>query len=104
MIIKNIRKESEDNNSFRQILWTGRNSQLVLMSIGIGKEIGTETHDDVDQLLFIQSGLGKADLNGEVTEISDGSVIIVPSGTKHNIINTGESDLKLYTVYSPPEH
>jgi len=86
-------------------LFTAPHSQLVVMSIAVGEEIGEETHSDVDQFLRIESGEGKAVLDGEETQISDGSAVVVPAGVKHNFINTSaDKALKLYTIYSPAEH
>jgi len=100
----NIIKETEVNNYFRKVLFTGERSQLVVMDIPAGEEIGEETHAHVEQTLFFLSGTGKAILNGEETEIGAGDVVIVTSGTKHNFINTGTDSLKVYTTYAPPNH
>lgn len=102
--IANIEDKTEGNDYFREVLFTAPHSQLVVMSIAVGEDIGEETHDNVDQFLRIESGEGKAVLDGEETSISDGYCVVVPAGTKHNIINTGSSALKLYTVYSPANH
>jgi mannose-6-phosphate isomerase-like protein (cupin superfamily) len=101
--ITNIEKETKDNSDFRRVLYTAKNSQLVLMNIKPGEEIGEEVHK-LDQFLRFEEGVGKAILDGVESDISDGSAVIVPAGTKHNFINTGEGDLKLYTIYSPPNH
>lgn len=101
--ITNIEKATRENEDFRQVLYTGRYSQLVLMSLKPGEEIGEEVHG-LDQFLRIEEGKGKAILGENEYEIEDGSAIIVPAGTKHNIINTGDTNLKLYTIYSPPNH
>lgn len=101
--ITNIEKLSLENTDFRRVLYTAKNSQLVLMSIEVGDDIGEETHH-LDQFLRIEHGLGKAVLDGVEHDLEDGTAIVVPAGTKHNIINTGDVALKLYTVYSPPEH
>jgi mannose-6-phosphate isomerase-like protein (cupin superfamily) len=93
-----------ENTDYRRVLYTGKNSQLVLMSLKPGEEIGMETHH-LDQFLRFEKGTGKAILDGVEHEISDGFAVIVPAGTAHNFINTSAAeDLKLYTVYSPPEH
>lgn len=92
------------NEYFRQEVVTGTHSQVVLMSIPPGGEIGEEIHPDVDQVLVFVSGEGKAILNGEQSLVAANSLCFVPAGTTHNFINTGTSDLKLYTVYAPPEH
>ncbi len=95
---------AQKNQNFRQEVVTGTHSQVVLMSIPPGGEIGEETHHDVDQVLVFVSGEGRAVLNDEQSSITANSLCFVPAGTKHNFINTGSSDLKLYTVYAPPEH
>ncbi|MDQ6659456.1 MAG: cupin domain-containing protein [Chloroflexota bacterium] len=95
---------AQKNQNFRQEVVTGTYSQVVLMSIPRGGEIGEETHHDVDQVLVFVSGEGKAVLNDEQSSVTANSLCFVPAGTKHNFINTGSSDLKLYTVYAPPEH
>ena len=101
--IANIEKLSLENKNFRKVLYTDKNSQLVLMSLLPKEEIGAEVHT-VDQFLRVEKGVGKAVLNDVSQNISDGSVIVVPAGTKHNIINTGKDDMKLYTLYMPPHH
>ncbi len=102
--IDNIEKSTLENTNFRKVLYTAKNSQLVLMSLKPMEEIGEEVHT-LDQFLRIEKGIGKAILDGMEHEISDGSAVIVPAGAKHNIINTSmNAELKLYTIYSPPEH
>lgn len=101
--VDNIEKETVDNNNFRKVLYTGKHSQLVLMSLKAGEEIGEEIHD-VDQFLRVEKGSGQAILDGVTHEVQDGSAIVVPAGAKHNVINTGEGELKLYTIYSPAHH
>mgnify|MGYP003394789117 FL=1 len=101
--VTNIEKESLENKNFRKVLYTDKNTQLVVMSLLAGEEIGEEVHD-VDQFLRVEKGMGKAVLNGISHDILDGSVIVVPTGTKHNIVNTGSEDMKLYTLYMPPHH
>ncbi|MCR4324749.1 MAG: cupin domain-containing protein [Candidatus Curtissbacteria bacterium] len=103
-LVTNIEKTTLENNDFRRVLYTAKNSQLVVMSLKPGEAIGEEVHD-LDQFLRIEKGKGKTILNGQETPIKDGSAIIVPQGTKHNVVNTSQTeDLKLYTVYSPPNH
>ncbi len=93
------------NDYFREVLFTGPHIQLVVMSLQPNEDIGTEVHEAVDQFLRIESGEGKAILNGEESIIGDGSAIVVPAGTEHNIVNTSpDKKLKLYTIYSPAEH
>lgn len=102
--ITNIEKLSLENEKFREVLYTAKNSQLVLMSLKPNEEIGAESHQ-LDQFIRCEKGTGKAILDGVEHEISDGFVVMVPSGTKHNIINTSsDNPLKLYTLYSPPNH
>lgn len=101
--VGNIEQDTLANSNFRKVLFTAKNSQLVVMSLKAGEDIGEEVHD-VDQFLRIDQGTGKTVLNGVETPISDGFAIVVPAGVKHNIINTGETEMKLYTIYSPPNH
>lgn len=102
--VTNIEKASLKNSYFRQVLYTAKNSQLVVMSLKPGEDIGSEVHQ-LDQFIRCESGQGRAVLNGVEHEISDGFVVVVPSGIKHNIINTSaDKPMKLYTLYSPPNH
>lgn len=101
--VTNIEKLSLENDNFRKVLYTDKNSQLVLMSLLTGEEIGEEVHD-VDQFLRVEKGTGTAILSDISHNIADGSVIIVPAWTKHNIVNTGYGEMKLYTLYMPPHH
>jgi mannose-6-phosphate isomerase-like protein (cupin superfamily) len=101
----NIEKETLENTNFRKVLYTGKHSQLVLMSLKPNEEIGMEVHPDNDQFFRFEKGNGKCIIDGNSYELADGSVIIVPAGAQHNIINTsGSEDLKLYTIYSPAHH
>ncbi len=103
--VGNIEKDTAKNSDFRQVLYTGRYSQLVLMSLKPGEEIGMETHDDVDQFFRFEKGEGMVVIDEVKHAVKDGCAAIVPSGAKHNVINTSKTlDLKLYTIYSPPEH
>lgn len=95
---------AEQSDDFRRVLWTGEHTQLVIMTIPPGGEIGAETHDDIDQILAFVSGIGKAVVSGRTTEVTAGDVVVVPAGAKHNFLNTGVNPLVLYTVYGPPEH
>jgi mannose-6-phosphate isomerase-like protein (cupin superfamily) len=104
MFLANIKHTAKENTDFRKVLFTGKNSQLVVMSIPVGGEIGEETHPAIDQILFFVDGDGDAILNDAPTPIKEHVVVFVPAGTKHNFKNTGDEDLKLYTVYSPPAH
>ena len=100
-----IEKKTEKNDYFREVLFTGPHSQLVVMSLNVGEDIGLETHPDTDQFIRIEEGKGKAVLDGEEFELEDGSAIVIPAGTQHNVINiSSKKALKLYTVYTPPEH
>jgi len=101
--ITNIEKLSLENTNFRHVLYTDKNSQLVLMSLRPGEDIGEEVHD-VDQFLRVEKGTGTALLNDVAHELGDGSVVVVPAGVKHNLINTGRDEMKLYTLYMPPHH
>jgi mannose-6-phosphate isomerase-like protein (cupin superfamily) len=100
----NIIEKAKRNTFFREVLSTNTKSQLVVMSIPPGGEIGEETHDDIDQILFFIEGNGEALLAGEKKSIEPNHLVIVPAGTLHNFINTGAVDLKLFTIYAPPEH
>ncbi|HSD57442.1 MAG TPA: cupin domain-containing protein [Methanotrichaceae archaeon] len=103
--LTNIEKKSLENKYFREVLFTGPHSQLVVMSIAPGEDIGMETHKDVDQFIRVEAGAGKAILNGKEHNLEDGSAVVIPAGTQHNIVNSSRSEpLKLYTIYSPPEH
>ncbi|OGD83663.1 cupin [Candidatus Collierbacteria bacterium RIFOXYD1_FULL_40_9] len=100
-----IEEETIKNNNFRKVLYTGKFSQLVAMSLLPGEEIGEEVHDHVDQFFRFEVGDGKAILNGEEILFKSDDVVVVPAGTKHNIINTSTTEtLKLYTIYSPANH
>ena len=102
--VANIEKAAEENNNFRKVLYTARYSQLVVMSLKPGEEIGEEVHD-LDQFFRIEQGEGKAILDGIDHPLADCSAIVVPSGTRHNIINISSGQaMKLYTIYSPPNH
>lgn len=101
--IPNIEEETLKNSYFRKVIYTDPRMQLVLMSIEPGENIPKEVHD-LDQFIRIEAGEGKAILNGEEFSLKDGSVVIVPKGTEHEIVNTGGEPLKLYTIYTPPEH
>ncbi|MEJ7622640.1 MAG: cupin domain-containing protein [Pyrinomonadaceae bacterium] len=103
--ISDIERKTLENSNFREVLFTGPHSQLVVMSIEPGDEIGLETHDGIDQFIRVEAGQGRPILNGEEHDLADGSAVVIPSGTEHNIVNVSESEsLKLYSVYSPPEH
>ncbi len=100
----NIEKETIENNDFRRVLYTSNGMQLVLMALKPNEEIGEETHDDVDQFFRFEQGEGKVIIDDTIHLVEDGDAVIVPRGAKHNVINTSSEVLKLYTIYSPPEH
>ena len=101
----NIEKGTLGNNNFRHVLYTGKHSQLVLMSLKPGEEIGEEVHKTVDQFFRFEKGEGIVSIDGVKQKIADGDAVIVPAGAWHNVTNTSKTaDLKLYTIYSPPEH
>ncbi len=100
-----LESETLKNNDFRRVLYTGKHSQLVLMSLAPGEEIGMEVHSHLDQFFRFEKGEGKVIVDGNVYNVKDGSGAIVPAGAQHNVVNTSKTEaLKLYTIYSPPEH
>ena len=102
--VVDIEKATKENKNFRKVLHTAKNSQLVVMSLGPGEEIGEEVHD-LDQFIRIEKGKGNAVLDAVEHKIEDDYAIVIPAGAKHNIINTSkDKEMKLYTIYSPPEH
>jgi len=92
------------NTNFRTVLATGPHAQIVVMSIPPDGEIGAETHENLDQVLTFVDGVGQATLGSEASAVSAGHLVLVPAGTHHNVVNTGKVDLRLYTVYAPPQH
>ena len=103
MFAEDIKKLAKENDNFRKVIHTGEHSQLVLMSLKPGEEIGEEIHQ-VDQMLFFVDGEGEAILSGETKSFKEHDVVYVPAGTKHNFKNTGDEPLKLFTVYAPSQH
>jgi mannose-6-phosphate isomerase-like protein (cupin superfamily) len=101
--VTDIENDTVTNKNFRKVLYTGEHSQLVLMSLKPKEDIGEEVHD-VDQFFRIDEGSGKVIINGKEQKISDGFAIVIPAGAKHNVVNDGKKDLKLYSLYSPPHH
>jgi mannose-6-phosphate isomerase-like protein (cupin superfamily) len=100
-----IEKHTLDNADFRRVLYTGKNSQLVLMSLAPGEEIGMEVHEHIDQFFRFEAGEGAVFIDGAKHNVRDGDAVIVPAGAQHNVVNTSpRAELKLYTIYSPPEH
>ena len=102
--IGDIEKLTEENTDFRRVLYTGKNLQLVLMSIPPGGEIGEEVHDDRDQFFRVEAGRGEVLIDGKKTKVESDDAIIVPAGARHNVVNIGKEPLQLYTLYAPPEH
>jgi mannose-6-phosphate isomerase-like protein (cupin superfamily) len=102
--VGDIEDLTEANANFRKVLYTGKNLQLVLMSLLPGEEIGEETHPDRDQFFRIETGKGEVWIDGHCTKVEGDDGIVIPAGAKHNIRNTGDERLRLYTIYGPPEH
>ncbi len=100
-----LEQETKKNTDFRRVLYTAKYSQLVLMSLRPGEEIGSEVHGDRDQFFRFEQGEGKVVIDGVEHKVKDGDGVIVPAGARHNVVNTSKTaDLRLYTIYSPPEH
>lgn len=100
-----IEKATLENENFRQVLFTGEHMQLVLMALKPGEDIGLETHPDIDQFIRVEAGTGRALVGDEEFDLHDGSIVVIPAGSRHNVTNTSSSEsLKLYTIYTPPEH
>lgn len=95
---------AEKSADFRRVLWTGEHTQVVVMTIPVNEEIGTEVHEGTDQILTFVSGTAKVVLDGSTKSCVQGDLVAVPAGAEHNVVNTGENPLILYTVYGPPEH
>jgi mannose-6-phosphate isomerase-like protein (cupin superfamily) len=108
--VGNIEQATVENETFRTVLFTGEHSQLTVMSLGPGEDIGREAHEDVDQFLRIERGRGRVELSraedrvDETHDVEDDWAIVVPAGLWHNVVNTGDGELKLYSIYSPAEH
>jgi mannose-6-phosphate isomerase-like protein (cupin superfamily) len=101
----NIEKDTLGNSNFRRVVYTGKQTQLVLMSLKSGEEIGEEVHKTVDQFFRFEKGEGIVSIDGVKHKVADGDAVIVPAGARHNVTNTSKTtELKLYTIYSPPEH
>jgi mannose-6-phosphate isomerase-like protein (cupin superfamily) len=99
-----IEQQTTSNSDFRRVLYTGHHLQLVLMTLQAGEEIGAEIHKDRDQFFRFEEGRGQVDIDDNTYDVVDGSGVIVPAGARHNVRNTGDDPLKLYTLYGPPEH
>ncbi len=103
--VTDIERATLENDDFRRVLFTAPALQLVLMTLPPGEEIGEETHEDHDQFIRVEKGTGRVLLDGEEKPLADGSAVVIPAGVRHNVINTSrDTSLKLYTLYSPPEH
>jgi mannose-6-phosphate isomerase-like protein (cupin superfamily) len=100
----NIEQLTLQNNYFRHVLYTANNMQLVLMSLKVGEDIGLETHPENDQFFRFEAGQGKVVVNDKEFTVKDGDTVVIPKGSKHNVINTGNSELKMYTIYAPAHH
>ena len=101
---KNVRQQVMVNTNFRQVLETGPHTQVVMMSIPPGGEIGEEVHPDNDQVLYLIDGAGQVILDGQASDFNSGDLVLVPAGTKHNFITSDGTDMKIITMYSPPHH
>jgi mannose-6-phosphate isomerase-like protein (cupin superfamily) len=101
--VVNVKKAAKENDFFRKVLFTAKKSQLVLMALQPHEEIGAEVHE-VDQILYVVDGEGKVVLDGADQEFEKGMIVVVPAGVKHNVINTDDEPMKLFTVYAPPQH
>ena len=102
--VGDIEDLTEENEKFRKVLYTGKYLQLVLMSLNPGEEIGEEVHDDGDQFFRVEEGEGEVIIDGVTHPVEDDIAVVVPAGARHNVRNTGDEPLRLYTIYSPPEH
>ena len=100
----NIERATLANEDFRRVLYTGRNLQLVTMTLQPGEEIGAEVHEDRDQFFRFEEGQGMVDIDGKANPVEDDFAVIVPAGARHNVRNTGDRPLRFYTLYGPPEH
>ena len=103
--VTNIERDTLENEDFRRVLFTGPNTQLVLMTLQPGEEIGLERHEGRDQFIRVEAGTGVVRLNGVEKRLEGGSAVVIPAGAEHNVVNTSQREpLRLYTLYSPPEH
>lgn len=102
--VANIEELTQENRNFRRVLYTGKHLQLVLMSLLPGEEIGDEVHETHDQFFRIEIGQGEVWIDGNHSMVKSDDAIIVPAGARHNVVNTGDKPLRLYTIYAPPEH
>ncbi len=102
--VANIEEATIDNEDFRRVVYTGKNLQLVLMTLPPGCDIGEEVHEDIDQFFRIEEGEGEVWIDGDANRVEDDFAVIVPAGARLNVVNTGSEPLRLYTIYGPPEH
>jgi mannose-6-phosphate isomerase-like protein (cupin superfamily) len=102
--VDDIERLTEENDDFRRVLYTGKHLQLVLMTLQPGEDIGEEVHEDRDQFFRVEEGEGEVVIDGTRHAIEDDDAIIVPAGARHNVLNTGDEPLRVYTLYGPPEH
>jgi len=102
--IADIETLTEDNDDFRRVLYTAKNVQLVLMSLKPGEDIGSEIHIDRDQFFRVEKGHGEIVIDGMTHKVKSGFAIVVPAGARHNLVNSGDKSMKLYTLYGPPNH
>ena len=102
--VDNIEQATIENEDFRRVLYTGKNLQLVLMTLPPGCDIGEEVHEDRDQFFRVEEGEGEIRIDGVASRVEDDFAVIVPAGARHNVVNTGSQPLRLYTLYGPPEH
>ena len=102
--VENIEEATIANRDFRRVLYTGKNLQLVLMTLQPGEEIGEEVHEDRDQFFRVEEGRGTVYIDGTPNQVEDDFAVIVPAGARHNVVASGDQPLKLYTIYGPPEH
>lgn len=102
--VGNIESLTEENDYFRKVIFTGEKSQLVIMSLDVGEQIGEEIHENIEQTLYIKKGKCTAFLNGEIHHLSEGDIVVVIPGIRHNFINSGDVPVKIITIYSPPNH
>jgi mannose-6-phosphate isomerase-like protein (cupin superfamily) len=103
--VTNIEQDTLENEDYRRVLFTGENTQLVLMTLQPGEEIGREVHEEHDQFIRVEAGIGVVKLDRDEHPLSDGVAVVIPAGAEHNVVNTSSDQaLRLYTLYSPPEH
>ena len=102
--VENIERETLANEDFRRVVYTGKNLQLVLMTLPPGCDIGEEVHEDRDQFFRIEEGRGTIYIDGAPNRVEDDFAVVVPAGARHNVVNDGDEPLRLYTIYGPPEH